>query len=382
MCGLGSFAGPWRKRRWTRWRPAIRADDQAETVLFRFLRGSGGAGLAGIRPVTAEGLVRPLIECGRAETEAVSARARDRVARGFEQPAPAIRAQPDSARTVAACSSATGIRRCGDAGAYWRIGRGRRRSIGRPRSGGWRADVLREDAGAVLMRVARSARASGGGRTAAGAAGDRAGEGRSARVSNSRMWKRVLDFGIGRRQRAECQAPGLDVLPVVRLGSFCRAGRVLVGEPELRGAGRGPGVPRFPAAQFRWLLELLEKTGNYYRMAITYIIVTVSCLDWRPGVSVPLELRNWRPGDQYRPVGASRAEKIKTLFQSARIPVWERRHWPVLIDGRKSSGRAGLAPAADVAADARSKRILRRERIEIRRAGRVYRIGSRAVGRS
>jgi tRNA(Ile)-lysidine synthase len=41
--------------------------DQAETVLFRFLRGAGTAGLAGIRPVTAEGLVRPLIEVGRAE---------------------------------------------------------------------------------------------------------------------------------------------------------------------------------------------------------------------------------------------------------------------------------------------------------------------------
>src|SRR4051794_32289150 len=43
--------------------------DQAETVLFRFLRGSGTAGLAGIRPVTAEGLVRPLIELERPEIE-------------------------------------------------------------------------------------------------------------------------------------------------------------------------------------------------------------------------------------------------------------------------------------------------------------------------
>src|SRR5215831_12446710 len=36
--------------------------DQAETVLFRFLRGAGTAGLAGIRPVTPQGIVRPLIE--------------------------------------------------------------------------------------------------------------------------------------------------------------------------------------------------------------------------------------------------------------------------------------------------------------------------------
>ena len=43
-----------------------------------------------------------------------------------------------------------------------------------------------------------------------------------------------------------------------------------------------------------------------------------------------LELRNWRPGDQYRPVGRASEEKIKILFQEARIPLWERRNWPIL----------------------------------------------------
>ena len=41
--------------------------DQAETVLFRFLRGSGATGLAAIRPVTGEGIVRPLIDIDRLE---------------------------------------------------------------------------------------------------------------------------------------------------------------------------------------------------------------------------------------------------------------------------------------------------------------------------
>src|SRR5215472_17658637 len=41
--------------------------DQAETVLFRFLRGSGSAGLAGIRPVTANGFVRPLLGVDRSQ---------------------------------------------------------------------------------------------------------------------------------------------------------------------------------------------------------------------------------------------------------------------------------------------------------------------------
>ena len=40
-------------------------DDQAETVLFRALRGAGPGGLAGILPVTEEGIVRPLLTVGR-----------------------------------------------------------------------------------------------------------------------------------------------------------------------------------------------------------------------------------------------------------------------------------------------------------------------------
>ncbi len=42
-------------------------DDQAETVLFRVLRGSGLTGLAGIHPVTEDGVIRPLIGVTRGE---------------------------------------------------------------------------------------------------------------------------------------------------------------------------------------------------------------------------------------------------------------------------------------------------------------------------
>jgi tRNA(Ile)-lysidine synthase len=42
-------------------------DDQAETVIMRLLRGSGVDGMAGIQPRRADGVIRPLIECERAE---------------------------------------------------------------------------------------------------------------------------------------------------------------------------------------------------------------------------------------------------------------------------------------------------------------------------
>ena len=43
--------------------------DQAETVLYRLLRGAGSAGLAGIRPVTDFCVVRPLLQVTRPEVE-------------------------------------------------------------------------------------------------------------------------------------------------------------------------------------------------------------------------------------------------------------------------------------------------------------------------
>jgi tRNA(Ile)-lysidine synthase len=48
---------------------AHHADDQVETVVFRFLRGSGTAGLAGIPAEGAGGVVRPLLPFTRAELE-------------------------------------------------------------------------------------------------------------------------------------------------------------------------------------------------------------------------------------------------------------------------------------------------------------------------
>jgi len=56
---------------------AHQRDDQAETVLFRLLKGSGVIGLAGIPPLGPRGLVRPLLPFGRADVLAWLDRSRD-----------------------------------------------------------------------------------------------------------------------------------------------------------------------------------------------------------------------------------------------------------------------------------------------------------------
>jgi tRNA(Ile)-lysidine synthase len=48
-----------------------------------------------------------------------------------------------------------------------------------------------------------------------------------------------------------------------------------------------------------------------------------------------LELRTWRAGDRYRPLRLGREQKLKDLFQNARIPSWKRARWPILSTGDK-----------------------------------------------
>jgi tRNA(Ile)-lysidine synthetase-like protein len=43
-----------------------------------------------------------------------------------------------------------------------------------------------------------------------------------------------------------------------------------------------------------------------------------------------VRIRNWKPGDYYRPVGLP-AGKLKKLFQRARIPRSHRTSWPVVV---------------------------------------------------
>ena len=64
----------------------------------------------------------------------------------------------------------------------------------------------------------------------------------------------------------------------------------------------------------------------------------------------PLVLRNWRPGDAYLLPGKRQAQKLKQLFAEARISLQERKNWPVLTSTGRIAWVRGWPPAADYSA--------------------------------
>lgn len=69
----------------------------------------------------------------------------------------------------------------------------------------------------------------------------------------------------------------------------------------------------------------------------------------------PLILRNWRPGDSYRPRGHQRHSKLKRLLQENRVARGERAKWPVLTSAGSVAWARGLPPAAQFAAQKDTK---------------------------
>ncbi len=63
----------------------------------------------------------------------------------------------------------------------------------------------------------------------------------------------------------------------------------------------------------------------------------------------PLILRNWRPGDAYRPRGRQRVRKVKRLLLESRVVLRERTGWPVLTSAGALAWARGLPVAEEFA---------------------------------
>jgi len=333
--------------------------DQAETVLFRFLRGAGTAGLAGIRPATSGGLIRPLIEIDREEvrswlrergipwredsSNASLEFARNRI-RHLLLPQLAREWNPAIVETLAQ----TGDWALAEE-AYWRdqIDRLAAEHLEASRPDGsvlLRVEALRSMPVAAARRLVRYAMEL--------AKTNLRGVGFQHIEAVRELTK---GHGTGR-----IQAPGLDICrsfdwirfaPATPLRPYCLPAAI-------------PGVTPVPGTGYSLSLELVEKARTTGTNDSVYNDV-VGCLDWAC-LSGRLELRNWRPGDRYRPAGASGEERVKDLFQEARIPLWERGKWPVLTDGFRIVWARRFGPAAGCEAGPGTRVALRVEEVTAR----------------
>jgi tRNA(Ile)-lysidine synthase len=329
--------------------------DQAETVLFRFLRGSGSAGLAGIRPVTSEGIVRPLIEVERSEVRQFLldrgiAWREDSTNRSLQFARNRIRHEllPQIAREWNPAIGET-LANTADWAlaeeAWWEEEIDRLASQHFTTSNRailLRAGVLAGLPLAVARRLVRRAMEL--------AKGD-------LRGIDFGHIRSVMDLARSTEGHGRLQAPGLDIFRSFEWLRFGTPGAGGLGARDYRLTPAVPGTVRVPGANLAISLELIDKSGP--SMPPDWVYNSwMGCLDWQR-LSGSLELRNWRPGDQYQPVGYSGQEKIKTLFQQARIPLWERRHWPVLTDGSSIVWARRFGPAAGLAAEQDAKVVLK-----------------------
>lgn len=326
--------------------------DQAETVLFRFLRGSGSAGLAGIRPVTTGSIVRPLIEVERSEilaylrehgipwredsSNAALDFARNRIRHEL---LPALTREWNPALTDTLARTAEWAY---EEESYWA-----------QHLQGLAAEFIHVDSDeAVLLRasdVSRLPRAVGRRlvrRAIEGIKGDLRGIGLE-------HVDRILDLIAADEGHDRTQAPGVDVF---RSFDWVRIGRMTGDSLENRNFRLPLPVPAsvaLPGGQFVVSVEVLESAGQVDCVYNN----EVSRVDW-DCVTGPLTLRNWRPGDQYQPVGRAGEHKVKSLFHEARVPLWERRHWPIIVCNDTIIWARRFGPASACAATPESRSVL------------------------
>jgi tRNA(Ile)-lysidine synthase len=323
--------------------------DQAETVLFRFLRGSGTAGLAGIRPVTPPGIIRPLMDVDRSEVEQFLRNRKiawrddsTNTSRRFVRNRIRHELLPQLARDWNPAIAET-LAHTAD----WAL----------EEESWWESEIDRvahgclvEQQGAVLARADAIA-------------------GLPLAVAR-RVVRRALQMVKGDLRRIDFH----HIAAVIGLAARIGHGRVHLPDVQvvrsfdwLRFSSRNsddrayalpvtvPGIFPIPHSEFALSLELIEKREGSKKFDCVYN--GEMGLDW-PRLSGSLELRNWKPGDQYQPLHGG-SQKLKTLFQQARVPIWERRGWPILTDGTAIVWARRFGPAAGVAAGVESNTILR-----------------------
>jgi tRNA(Ile)-lysidine synthase len=301
---------------------AHHADDQAETVLFRVLRGTGLPGLAGIPPRDLSGLVRPLLPFWRAE---IRKYARDNGLRWLDDPSNAL---ADRARNRIRLRLLPYIERHLAPGARGSLAR--LAQLAAEDAAAWDAvlaplleETLREEDGALVLvrerltaydwalraRVLRAALRRLGaapGRTGTRLALQFISDAPSGRALTLPGGLRITtEFGLARVERVTAEpADPVPDAPLAIHAAGDGEGRFVIG-------GR-PGIARWtcgPAAA--------DEEGRTARIALER-------------ARFPLTLRGRAPGDRIRTRAGTRP--LKKVLGEARVPLRARRALAVLAD--------------------------------------------------
>jgi tRNA(Ile)-lysidine synthetase-like protein len=124
------------------------------------------------------------------------------------------------------------------------------------------------------------------------------------------------------------------------------------------------------ASTYQYIVSFLDRTETMLAVPELATRFCLKMVDWplpesdtksesgvldAAALHLPLILRNWRPGDAYRPLGHRRARKMKQMFLTKRIPVRLRTGWPVLESGGQVVWARGMAAAEDFRARENTK---------------------------
>ena len=308
-------------------------DDQAETVLFRMLRGSGLAGLAGILPVTAEGLFRPLLGVTRIEVEDYLRQ------RGIPRREDASNREAKFARNRIRHELLPRLKQ--DWNPRVDEALAQMADLAYEEERWWAAEVARcakqllaISPGAVEVPASELAKLprSLARRLIRHAIREAKGNLRGVEFSHIEDVLELPEAG------GKAELPGIHAIR-----SFDWVRLEVPGSTRRQGDGEVPvpGKRLAPDGNSMICLEVIQQKQGREGCA-----TLKSDLYFRT-IPERLFLRGWKPGDRYRPVGHAGDWKLKELFQRMRIPSWRRPFWPILCMGDKILWTRDFGPAAE-----------------------------------
>ncbi len=355
--------------------------DQAETVLYRLLRGSGLAGLSGVLPISEPGVVRPLLELTRAdirdwlsnhsvawredETNHDTSYARNRLRHEILP----LLADAFNPRVEEALANLATLSQ--DEELYWDseitklasaagLERGARTPACSVPTHGDAVNSVNGPPVIIAVSSLTSLPPAPARRLIRRLIQTVRGDLRQIEFAHV---ERILQMAHSADGHDRVQLPGVDIF---RSFEWLRFSKIVPHSIGDRGDYSlplaAPGFVELPGGLARITLQVLEKAEPSERSEAC--VTLGNELDWQRlralGEAVPkLELRNWRPGDKYRSVGRSQEEKIKSMFQEGRVPLWERRHWPIITYNGVILWARRFGAAADFAAGPGARMVLR-----------------------